>query len=225
MPFTTSLDKSIRVAARASNLSVAQVEEVLSEMRFFYKDMCFKSTLVQTTGDKDQSTSLRHLDKSSDFFTKEIDALLLQGSCQVAIHSAKDLPDPLPKGLVLVALTRGVSSADSLVFQEGQSLELLPKGALVATSSARRDARIKELREDLRFCDIRGTIEARLAKLDNKECDAVVVAEAALIRLKLTRRNRLILSGKTADFQGQLAIVAREEDAGMKALFKPIDTR
>lgn len=215
---------SIQVAARDSPLSRAQVNEVLLEVKRVQCQIEFIPTFVLTTGDLDQMTSLRELGKT-DFFTKEVDNLILTGKCHIAIHSAKDLPEPLPTGLMLIALTKGIDSSDSLVLRNKETLETLPSGAIIATSSERREESVKQLRPDFTFKDLRGTIHQRLAKLDTKEVDGVVIAEAALIRLGLTNLNRITLPGPTAPFQGQLAIIAKEEDEEMRNLFKPLCSR
>jgi hydroxymethylbilane synthase len=214
----------IQVAARTSALSRVQVQEVLQELRVFHPHVSFAPHYTTTIGDKDQNTSLRHLEKTN-FFTKEIDELILKEQCRLGIHSAKDLPAPLPDGLTLICLTKGVNSADSLVLRDGQSLHDLPLGARIATSSIRREEIVKQLRADLSFCDIRGTIEQRLEKLQSLEADGVVIAEAALIRLGLTHLNRIILPGPVAEGQGQLAVVGRAGDAEMQELFTCIDHR
>ncbi len=201
----------IKVAARNSPLSQAQVLEVLEELRQKGKAIEFDVVLYETQGDKDKATSLRTLGKT-DFFTREIDQMILKGVCRLAIHSAKDLPEPLPEGLQLIALTQGLDPSDSLVMRPGMTLEHLPKGAKIATSSFRREERMRELRSDLTIVDIRGTIGERLAKLERGEIDGVVVAEAALLRLKLTTLNRIRLGGETVPLQGRLALVAREGD-------------
>ncbi len=210
----------LKVAARASRLSQVQVNEVLQEIQKFYPEILFDVLLVETTGDLDQKTSLRTLEKT-DFFTKEIDALLLKGECRLAIHSAKDLPDPLPKGLALAALTRGVDPSDALVVREVP----LKRGARIGTSSLRREERVRALSLNLECVDIRGTIEQRLELLDSGEVDGVVIAEAALIRLGLTERLRLPLPGPTAPLQGQLAVIVQSEDHEMKGIFSIIDAR
>ncbi len=162
-------------------------------------------TWVQTIGDRDRTTSLRTLDKT-DFFTRELDQLLLAGAIDAAIHSAKDLPEPLPQGLTLAALTKGLDPRDSLVLREGETLQ---PNSLIATSSLRREETVRALCPTARFIDLRGTIHERLAKLHKKEADGVVLAECALIRLKLTHLNRIPLPGETAPLQGRLAIIVR----------------
>jgi hydroxymethylbilane synthase len=219
-----SADLTVSVGARSSLLSRAQVQEVLLELRRFHPEAAFKPIWIETTGDLDLKTSLRFLDKT-DFFTREIDALLFSQSCRIAVHSAKDVPDPLPQGLVLIALTKGVDPSDSLAFRQSESLDTLPLGAKVGTSSLRRESNVRLLRRDLVCVDIRGSIDSRLAQLDAGMVDALVVAEAALIRLGLTHRSRITLPGSSAPFQGQLAIVAREGDEEMRSLFAPLDCR
>lgn len=211
----------ISIGARSSPLSRAQLEEVEEEIRFHHPHLIFDPVWVKTAGDLDKKTSLRTLGKS-DFFTRELDQMLLEGEIRIAIHSAKDLPEPLKEGIAMAALTRGVDPKDSLVFRPKESLETLPKGALIATSSERREEAVKELRDDLRFVDLRGTIGERLAKLDKDEADGVVVAEAAILRLKLTHLNRIFLPGETALHQGRLAILSRSGDEEMKTLFAPL---
>ena len=213
-----SFNETIRVGARRSPLSCKQVEEVFFELRSFHPLVTFQTFLVDTLGDGDQATSLRTLDKT-DFFTREIDTLLLKGGCRIAIHSAKDLPDPLPKGLVLVSLTRGIDPADVLVFREGESLETLSKVPKIGSSSLRRDEAVKKILPEAQIFDIRGTIENRLQQLDSRKYDAVVMAEAALIRLGLCQRDRFRLQGTSTPLQGKLAVVAREGDEEMRQLF------
>lgn len=212
------------MGARESPLSQIQVQEVLTELRHYYPDMQFETLLMKSSGDKDKITSLRTLGKS-DFFTKEIDDMVLSGQCRVGLHSAKDLPEPLPKGLKIVAITKGLDSSDSLVLAPG--VETLQTGSIVATSSERREEAVSQLYPDkeIQFVDIRGTIGERLAKLKSGTIDGVVIAEAALIRLGLTSLNRVRLPGTTTPFQGQLAVIAREDDLEMARLFAPLHNK
>lgn len=211
----------ISAASRASLLARTQVQEVLAEIRKFYPNIDLSCTFQKTTGDIDRTTSLRSLDKT-DFFTKELDAMVLSGECRIAIHSAKDLPDPIPNGLKVVAITRGVDSSDSLVLKPGVTLS---SGNIVATSSVRREEAVLALQQGVRFVDIRGTIEERLAQLSEGHIDGVVIAEAALVRLGLTHLHRVTLPGETVPFQGKLAVVCRDDDYEMAEVFGNIDTR
>lgn len=183
------------IGARASPLSREQVEEVRREFGWE-----FEVVWVKTIGDRDKTTSLRGMEKT-DFFTRELDQMLLAGEIDAAIHSAKDLPEPLPKGLKIAALSHGVDPRDSLVIKKEPM-------RVVATSSQRREEAVRALFPDCKFVDLRGTIQERL----QKEVDGVVVAEAALIRLHLTHLKRIFLPGPTAPLQGKLAIVCRQND-------------
>ena len=212
----------IEVAGRESPLSKAQVDEVLQELLQFHKDIVFEKTFLKTSGDIDLKTSLKDLDKT-DFFTKEIDELLLNKTCRIAIHSAKDLPKKIPTGLIQIALTKGLDPSDSLVLKQGMSFDALKNNALIGTSSVKREEALKNLRPDFTFKDIRGQIFTRLELLENSSLDGVVIAEAALIRLKLEHLNRVKLDYETTPLQGRLAIVARSDDAEMKEFFSCID--
>lgn len=213
---------TLTVGLRASPLAQVQGNEVLFELRKVHPHIKFYPVLIKTTGDNDLKTSLVTLERS-DFFTRQIDELLLGGGCRISIHSAKDLPDPLPCGLMRVALTRGVDPRDALVFRVGHTLSDVPIGGRIGTSSKRREEVIKAVREDLVCADIRGVIQYRLAQLDRGSYDGVVIAEAAIVRLHLQARSRLLLTGPTPALQGKLAVLAREGDEEMKNLFACID--
>lgn len=194
MSIKLSKTSCLKVGARTSLLSRAQVEEVKREF-----DLDFEVIWVETVGDRDQTTTLRHMEKT-DFFTRELDQMLLSGQIDLAIHSAKDLPDPLPLGLEVVAISKGLDPRDSLVIKKEPI-------RIVATSSERREEAVRILFPDCQFVDLRGTIEQRLAK---EGVDAVVVAECALIRLGWTHLNRIFLPGPTPLMQGKLALVCRK---------------
>ncbi len=215
---------TLSVAARPSTLSKAQVKEIYEQLILSHPLLKFEITYISTQGDKDKKTSLRHLDKT-DFFTQEIDQWVLLGKNRIGIHSAKDLPFPLATGLEIFCLTKGIDPSDSLVLRRGETLNRLSPLAKIATSSLRREEQVKQLRNDFTFCDLRGTIEERLQKMESGEVDGVVIAEAALIRLGFTDLNRIKIPGKTAQGQGQLAVVGREIDKEIKGLFSFMDVK
>lgn len=217
------MPQQLLVATRASPLALAQVTEVADAIAFHNPAVKLIPVPMTTIGDRDQQTPLRTLPKD-DFFTRELDDALLQRRCHIAIHAAKDLPDPMADGLTIVALTSGLDSGDVLVMPHGSSFYLLPPGSLIATSSPRRESSVKALRPDLSFRDLRGTIHQRLALLDSGAAAGVVVAEAALLRLGLSHLNRIRLPGPYTPLQGRLAIVARIGDDAMDALFRPLDS-
>lgn len=200
----------IRCGARDSLLSRAQFKEV--ELQYSFLPIVLDPVWVKTTGDLDRTTTLRTLGKT-DFFTKELDEMLLAHHIRIAIHSAKDLPDPLRKGLFVACLTKGQDSRDSLVF-----FKPLPEAPCIGTSSERREGCVRELYPKATFIDLRGTIHERLHLLETGLADGVVIAEAALIRLQLTHLPRVFLPGDTAENQGKLAIVIREDDEEIRSL-------
>jgi hydroxymethylbilane synthase len=204
----------ITVGARGSNLSQAQVWEVHRELLKHHPHIQFKPVWITTMGDKDKKTSLRDLEKT-DFFTREVDQMQLQGKFRISIHSAKDLPEPLASGLKIVALTQGVDPSDVLVYNHA-----LPEKPIIATSSYRREQNLQEWKPGCRCVDIRGTIQERLALLDSGKIDGVIMAEAALIRLGLTSRSRMPIPGETAPLQGRLAVIALSTDHEMEQLFR-----
>jgi len=203
----------IAAGARSSPLSRAQFREIEA----LFPQFQWEPVWMKTTGDLDKTTSLRSLDRT-DFFTKELDAMLLQGVIRVAIHSAKDLPEPMPEGLVVAFLTEGIDPRDSLVLRDS-----VP--SVVATSSERREALVHAVWPECRFVDLRGTIEERLSLLEPghpQGVDGVVVAEAALIRLGLTDLKRHVFPEAISSLQGKLAIVARERDVEIRRLLKAL---
>lgn len=223
-PLTSLSTKTIIVGARASELSKIQVKEVFALLYEYFPEIDYLERWVETIGDRDQITSLKSQEKT-DFFTYELDQMVLSGELDIAVHSAKDLPDPLPKGLEIIALTKGVDPRDALVFASGYSLENLPKSARIGTSSVRREEYLKELSPFFEIVDIRGSVPDRLKLLQEGALDALVVAEAALIRLGLTQLPRILLDGPVAPLQGRLAVIARKERVDLKELFSPIDAK
>lgn len=211
----------ITVGARKSPLSQAQVWEVERALKQFHPQYSFEPLWLETTGDKDLTTSLKTLDKT-DFFTKELDDLLLKGACTITIHSAKDLPEPLPEGLSLVALTQGLDPRDMILPRKG--LTTLPKNPRIATSSTRREAQVKALYPDAVCVDVRGTINRRIELLDSDLYDALIIPECALIRLGITGRLRWPLPGEPTPLQGRLAVLARSDDTAMRGLFACLDS-
>lgn len=213
-----NMSHTLSVGARASPLSQAQVDEVLVEVRKYSPTISFTITFIETTGDKDKQTPLWAV-RQTDFFTKELEERQLEKQFRISIHSAKDLPKKLSDGLCVAALTRGVSSKDCLILKEGQTVEQLPLNATIGTSSERRTQAIKRLRKDLQPISIRGTIHERLALLETDHVHGIIMAEAALIRLKLDHVQRIHLECEEEPLQGRLAIIVRENDHEMKQLF------
>lgn len=161
----------------------------------------------------------------SDFFTRELDNAILNKQADIAIHSAKDLPYPLPAGLAVFCLTEGLTKTDSLVSRDRLTLAQLPQGARVGTSSPTRKRELLKIRPDLTIVSIRGTIQERIEQVETGHIDALVVATCALMRLNLEHLISEELCFDTHPLQGNLAIVGRSCDHERKAFFAQHDIR
>ncbi|WP_080904355.1 uroporphyrinogen-III C-methyltransferase [Parabacteroides sp. Marseille-P3160] len=195
----------LRVISRKSKLSLLQVKEAFS----FFPNLDYQLEAIESYGDKHKHISLMSR-ISPDFFTRELDLAVIGGRADVAVHSAKDLPYPLPAELELVALLEAFDKTDALVSRDSIPLLQLPAGSRIGTSSATRKAEVLKLRPDLTIIAIRGTIEERIAQVDNGSIDSLIVATCALKRLHLTDRITEILPFKTHPLQGNLAVIARK---------------
>ena len=199
------MGRKIRIISRQSRLALLQVEELVKEAGITDYE------LIKTTayGDRHKEVSLMDEGLAQDFFTRELDEALLEGRADIAVHSAKDLPNPLPDGIELLALTEGKDPSDSLVARDGLTLATLPEGSKVGTSSAQRKEELLRVRPDLVVVPIRGTIEERIAQVDDGSVDALIVATCALDRLGLSHRATERLPFKTHPLQGKLAVTGR----------------
>jgi hydroxymethylbilane synthase len=216
MVANAELQRTYKLGTRASPLALKQAEELLGELRKASPELKTEIITIETTGDKDRETPISDIE-GSDFFTREIDRVLLKGKIDFAVHSAKDLADGLDKGLIIAAMTASIDPYDVLVSRSGLKLDELPPGAKIGTSSRRRKSQLKKYRSDFQIVDIRGNIEERLKLLDNgipsyakasegrrntvypptpslrraggiRKLDAVVLGPAGLLRLGLAHR-------------------------------------
>ena len=211
----------IKVGTRPSRLAFEQVKEIQG----YFREVVFDVIAIETYGDKDKVTPLVFRE-GSDFFTYEIERSLVDGKIDVAIHSAKDLEQNPPQQLAVIATTKTISPFDCLVSKENLSLDKLLAGACIGTSSRRRKEAIAKYRPDLVTKDIRGNIDERLAQLDRGSFDAIVIAEAALIRLGLGKRiSQCIPFDIVAPhpLQGRLAIQALRDRKDLFEIFKRIN--
>lgn len=212
----------MRIISRQSKLALLQVDEVMSQ----FPDVQYELIKTDSYGDKHKEVSLMDKSVSADFFTRELDAALLEGRADIAIHSAKDLPYPLPAGIEVIALTESADKSDSLVTRDGKTLDQLPSQSKIGTSSEQRKAELLALRPDVEVVAIRGTIEERIAQVDNYTVDALIVATCALDRLALAHRASERLPFKTHPLQGNLAITASSHvGKDIRELFSKIDVR
>jgi uroporphyrinogen III methyltransferase/synthase len=210
----------IRLICRNSRLSLAQTEEI----RSLLPEVEFEIKAIASLGDKNKHVPLENCD-ITDFFTRELDEAILNNEADIAVHSAKDLPYPIPAGIEVVALTQAKDQSDSLVSGNNLRLEQLPPNPRIGTSSVIRSESIKQVRPDAQIVSIRGTIEERIALIEQGTTDAVVVATCALQRLGLEKQIAEILPFETHPLQGHLAVTAKKDNQTMKKIFHSLDIR
>ncbi|GAB6164232.1 hydroxymethylbilane synthase [Thermostilla marina] len=205
--------RPLRIGTRGSKLARRQADWVASELA--RRGVDCEQVLIDTRGDKQQDWSIAALG-STGVFTKEIQHALLAGEVDLAVHSLKDLPtEPVP-GLTLAAVPARAPCGDVLVSRGNVRFEQLPTGAKVGTGSRRRHAQLAAARDDLEIVSVRGNVDTRLAKLDAGEFDAIVLAEAGLVRLEHADRITQRLSPAyllPAVGQGALGLETRVDDA------------
>lgn len=212
--------KTLVIGTRASKLALQQTHWVARRIGELAPEVSLEVRTIVTHGDVDADTPLPALG-GKGAFTQEIEAALLQGRIQMAVHSLKDLPTELPAGLVIGATPERGDARDALISREGRALAELPAGAVVGTSSLRRSAQLLALRPDLRIAPLRGNVDTRLRKLGEGMYDAIVLAVAGLARLGLAGRITEHLAPEVmlpAPGQGALAVEARADDGETLAL-------
>ncbi|KAK6438744.1 porphobilinogen deaminase [Oleoguttula sp. CCFEE 5521] len=228
---STSPQTTIHVGTRQSLLARLQADEVVAALRPHHPNTHFEIHAMATTGDNNQSTALHKFNEKA-LWTQELEVKLEDREVDFVVHSLKDMPTQLPKGLVLGGVTRRGDKRDALVLKkgrEGKGLADLGEGEVVGTSSLRRTAQLKRFHPGLRFRDVRGNIGTRLAKLDAEDGEyaAIVIAVAGLVRLGLTDRITSYLSKDNGGMlhavgQGGLGIEIREGDTRIEEVLKPI---
>lgn len=176
--------REIRIGTRGSLLALRQSEWVSEELRRACPDLTISLVRIRTKGDRFRDAPFLELGEKG-LFVKEIEESLLAGDVDLAVHSMKDLPTELPPGLCLGAITPREDPRDCLLSREGLSLEELPLGAVVGTSSLRRGAQLKNFRPDLQIKPVRGNLDTRIRKLSTGAWDAILLAAAGLHRLGL----------------------------------------
>ena len=215
----------IRIATRGSALALWQAEYVAAELRTIISgggqpDVAVELVVISTEGDRRTDVPLAEIG-GKGVFVKEVQAAVLDGRADVAVHSAKDLPAVTPDGLVVGAVPPRADPRDVLV---GSTLADLAPGAVVASGSPRRRAQLADHRPDLRFAELRGNIDTRLGKIG--EVDAIVMAAAAIDRLGRTVERFEILGADTMIpqvGQGALAIECRADDALLVTVLGALD--
>jgi hydroxymethylbilane synthase len=196
--------KPLQIVTRGSALALAQANLVLGQCRAAFPDEAFEIRIIKTTGDKLQTASLANANLPKGLFTKELEAALLSGEGDLAVHSLKDLPTELPAGLTLGAVSKRADVRDVLITRSSSGFPLhasvisaLPQNATVATSSTRRRAQLLHHRPDLNVVEIRGNVGTRLRKLaEQSNLDAIVLAAAGLQRLNFRRGDAAEIAGE-----------------------------
>ncbi len=214
----------LTIATRQSPLALWQANYVADELRKHHSGLQIKLLKIVTKGDKILDTPLAKIG-GKGLFIKELEVAMLAGEADIAVHSMKDVPMQLPPGLELNIICPREEPRDAFVSNHYSNLLDLPLNAIVGTSSLRRQSQIQALRPDLKIIDLRGNVGTRLAKLDNGDYDAIILASAGLIRLDLPQRITSILDDDLllpAVGQGAVGIETRINDEATKALLKPL---
>ncbi len=214
----------LRLGSRGSKLALWQAHHVAGLLRGAWRGLEVEITIIATEGDQRADAPLTA--GSPGVFVKEIEAALLRETIDLGVHSMKDLPTEVPKGLAIAAVPPRHDPRDALVCSRARRIEDLPERALVATGSPRRRSQLAHARPDLRFTAVRGNVDTRLAKLARGEFDALVLAVAGIERLGLTEVPYApipVSLSLPAPGQGALALEIRAEDAASRDLVRRLD--
>jgi hydroxymethylbilane synthase len=210
----------IRIATRRSPLALWQAEHVATLLKTAHPGLTVELVKMVTQGDKILDTPLAKIG-GKGLFVKELEHGMLNNLADIAVHSMKDLPALLPDGLKIGAILSREDPRDAFVSNNFASIAALPQGAVVGTSSLRRQCQLLALRPDLHIKSLRGNVNRRLQKMDDGEYDAIVLAAAGLIRLGLESRIKLSIPVNTmlaAVGQGAIGIECRSQDTSTQAL-------
>jgi hydroxymethylbilane synthase len=214
----------IRIATRESPLAMWQSEFVAQELQRLHPGLHVELVSMTTQGDQLLDSPLAKIG-GKGLFVKELEVALLEHRADIAVHSMKDVPMHFPEGLGLFAILEGHDPRDAFVSNHYAQLADLPEGAVVGTSSLRRETQIRARYPHLSIKMLRGNIQSRLAKLDRGDYDAIILAAAGLKRMGLDARIRQALSPEQSlpsVGQGALGIEARSDDTAMHALIAPL---
>lgn len=213
----------IRIGSRGSALARWQAEHIAAQLRERGQEVSIE--ILVTTGDRVQQAPFMQVG-TKGMFTKEIEEALAENRIDLAVHSLKDLPTELHPAFVLAAIPQRADARDALVSVRCADFSALPQGAVVGTSSLRRQAQLRALRPDLDVRELRGNVDTRLRKLQNGDYDAIVLAAAGLERLQLTDGLRERFSAQVmcpAAGQGALAIECRAGDEATRTAVAALD--
>lgn len=216
--------KTLRIATRKSPLALWQAEFVKSEIEKHNKGVTVELVPMTSRGDKILDVPLAKVG-GKGLFVKELEEAMLAGEADIAVHSMKDVPMEFPEGLCLTTICEREDPRDAWVSNKYPTFESLPKGAVVGTSSLRRQSQLLNLRPDIKITFLRGNVNTRLAKLDAGEYDAIVLASAGLKRLEMGERISSYFEPEQllpAGGQGAVGIECRVGDSETHALLAPL---
>lgn len=216
--------KKVRIATRQSPLAMWQAYFVKAELERHHPGIVVELLPITTRGDKILDTPLAKIG-GKGLFIKELEHAMLDDLADIAVHSMKDVPMEFPEGLGLHCICLREDPRDAFVSNHYASIDALPQGAVVGTSSLRRQCQLKAQRPDLIVKDLRGNVNTRLAKLDAGEFDAIILASAGLLRLKMVERIRDFIAAEQilpAGGQGAVGIECRNDDSDLQALLQPL---
>nr|WP_315277116.1 hydroxymethylbilane synthase [uncultured Acinetobacter sp.] len=216
--------KTLKIATRQSPLALWQAEHIRARLEAMHADLTVELVTFVTQGDKILDTPLAKIG-GKGLFVKELEAALMDGRADLAVHSMKDVPMALPEGLSLAVICEREDPFDAFVSNHYASFTDLPQGAKVGTSSLRRKCQILKARPDLEIIDLRGNVGTRLSKLDNGQYDAIILASAGLKRLGLAERIRHTIQPDVslpAVGQGALGLECRSQDHAVLDLILPL---
>ena len=219
------MKKKIRIGTRGSKLALWQANFIKSEIEHLFPDLDVELTIIKTTGDRITDRPLAMIG-GKGLFVKEIETALLNNNIDLAVHSMKDMPGELPKGLVIGAIPKRENPFDVLISKDNSLLADYEKGAKIGTSSLRRSSQIKHIRPDVKIVSIRGNLDTRIKKLRSGEYDAIVLAAAGLIRLDQKNEITEYLDETVmlpAVGQGALCIETRENDGDIALIMEKLD--
>lgn len=217
--------KTLRIATRNSPLALWQAEHVRARLRAQSPGLGVELVASTTEGDRILDRSLA-LAGGKGLFIKELEQALLERRADIAVHSLKDVTVTLPEGLCITAICQREDPRDAFVSNEYAGLRELPTGARVGTSSLRRQSQLRAMHPHLRVEALRGNVNTRLAKLDDGQYDAILLAVAGMKRLGQSQRIRSILEpdeSLPAVGQGAIGIECRADDADTRSLLAPFD--
>ena len=221
----TEKTKLVRIATRKSALALWQAEFVKAQLEHFHDDVRVELVPMSTQGDIILDTPLAKIG-GKGLFVKELEQAMLDGRADIAVHSMKDVPVEFPDDLELHTICEREDPRDAFVSNNFANIHALPQGAIVGTSSLRRQCQIRAMRPDLEIRDLRGNVNTRLAKLDSGQYDAIILAAAGLIRLEMGERIRDFIEPEVslpANGQGAVGIECRIDDTVTKALLAPLE--